>query len=110
MMVRGESFRSDTRVPTHMANRMSNGQSLDRVVQSAGRASFLTTIPKGQKRDEATENGPPVRQAALKGSLAPTPLLAPWAAALRFWGGCELSHQPVILGFTHRNNVDGRFS
>ena len=40
MMVRGDSFRSDTRLPTHMVNSMSNATSLDRLVQSAGRASF----------------------------------------------------------------------
>ena len=48
MMVRGESFRSDLRVPTHMLNHMSNGQSLDRVVQSAGRASFIVPIKAGE--------------------------------------------------------------
>ena len=40
MMIRGESFRSDRRVPTHMVNHMSGAMSIDRIVQSAGRATF----------------------------------------------------------------------
>ena len=40
MMIRGESFRSDRRVPTHMVNHMSAAMSIDRIVQSAGRATF----------------------------------------------------------------------
>jgi hypothetical protein len=40
MMIRGESFRSDRRVPTHMLNHMSGAMSIDRIVQSAGRATF----------------------------------------------------------------------
>lgn len=36
MMVRGDSFRADVRLPTHMVNAMSNATSLDRLVQSAG--------------------------------------------------------------------------
>lgn len=41
MMIRGESFRSDYRVPTHMVHCMTNAQSIDRLVQSTGRATFL---------------------------------------------------------------------
>lgn len=41
MMIRGESFRSDFRVPTHMVHCMTNAQSIDRLVQSTGRATFL---------------------------------------------------------------------
>jgi hypothetical protein len=40
MMIRGDSFRSDYRVPTHMVNHLSNAMSIDRLVQSAGRATF----------------------------------------------------------------------
>ena len=44
MMIRGESFRSDFRVPTHMAHAMTNAQSVDRLVQSSGRATFLGKV------------------------------------------------------------------
>ena len=40
-MIRGDSFRSDFRVPTHMVQMLSNAMSVDRLVQSAGRSSFL---------------------------------------------------------------------
>ena len=38
-MERGESFRSDTRVPTHVACALSQGLSVERLVQSLGRAT-----------------------------------------------------------------------
>jgi len=40
-MIRGDSFRSDWRVPTHILQQLSNAMSVDRLVQSAGRASFI---------------------------------------------------------------------
>ena len=40
-MIRGDSFRSDWRVPTHIVQQLSNAMSVDRLVQSAGRASFI---------------------------------------------------------------------
>ncbi len=40
MMIRGDSFRSNYRVPTHMVNHLSKAMSVDRLVQSAGRATF----------------------------------------------------------------------
>jgi hypothetical protein len=40
MMIRGDSFRSNYRVPTHMVNHLSRAMSVDRLVQSAGRATF----------------------------------------------------------------------
>ena len=40
-MIRGDSFRSDWRVPTHIVQQLSNAMSVDRMVQSAGRASFI---------------------------------------------------------------------
>jgi hypothetical protein len=40
-MIRGDSFRSENRVPTHMVQMLSNAMSVDRLVQSAGRSSFL---------------------------------------------------------------------
>ena len=36
-MIRGDSFRSDWRVPTHILQQLSNAMSVDRLVQSAGR-------------------------------------------------------------------------
>lgn len=40
MMIRGDSFRSYRRVPTHMVSHLSNAMSVDRLVQSVGRATF----------------------------------------------------------------------